>query len=456
MRPNAFPIVAQSATTTLAALGEGVELVHAIMRLGTHVSPDLRDARTGAAPLSDRELRPALQAMQNPTDPQHAAAILAVGLSGRFDLRDRVKEAFLRSPLDSEVALTAILALQGLGGPDQDLHDRLLQQYRSGHHKLEAAVLVSMGPHRAAIDLLDGAIAHAGPLDDADRRVMAWLRSMPEWRRRATYHRPRAGKGIDLVTIALEPKWLDPHDRVDRERLWELGDSSRSPIHVTGAKANAIERLAEAEPEAAFELAHQSLLSEPRDQDSMVKIMVRCDVARGLTLAFDHAVTTYDPAVCRRLAIGLRCSVQPARAADEVARRLVADDWRTRRVAAYMSSYLGAPLAAELRRTVLHDTHGNVCTTAICALRRLQQEAEARELIEMLGTAEDGDAWGICTAVVSLADPDVLSDRSDPLGFLEALRSRPYQLGMHIWRELDRRRKKTERDIASLARRWDE
>ena len=76
-------LVQMRAIDTLAALGEDAGLVQGILKWGLQISPYIGDLRAGQPPISDEDLRPALELLEQPECDVYPNAILAIGQSGR-------------------------------------------------------------------------------------------------------------------------------------------------------------------------------------------------------------------------------------------------------------------------------------------------------------------------------------------------------------------------------------
>jgi hypothetical protein len=454
--PSAFPVVQQAAVSALAALQEGNALVRAVLSLGGRMSPDVRSIRSEQPALSLEDTELARRILDTPQHELLAHAVWALGLSGRLELRPTIQRVLFQSSPASEVALAAMLSLHSLGGRDEALNGRLVDQYRSGHHKHVAANLLVMDNNPEAIRLLREAIPERPPFDETDQGVISFLASREESRSAVAPQVRELVEGHGEVSIALHfqmPRLLDPRDANDRVRLWETAAKAGGAFHYEGTKASAIERLSELDPAAAFELAEESLYIDSHERSRMMELLLRVDGARAIPRLFEYAIVGYDQSVCRSVGIALRGFAGGA-TVHELTERLASDQWKTRRVAACITGYLGNVLQDRLRALVLSDGFAEVSMTAMCALRRQQRESEATSMVATWTTAQGPDAWALAEDIVHLADPALLTNDLDTLGFLAALRRHPFVLRKHVTQALEAREKEIERNLGSSTRTW--
>ena len=80
------------------------------MRLGLHVSRNLRSYVTAPRPFDDQAMVPACTALDNEaTDDQRVAAIMALGVGARRDRLDQVLDLLVATEPDSPLALACVL-----------------------------------------------------------------------------------------------------------------------------------------------------------------------------------------------------------------------------------------------------------------------------------------------------------------------------------------------------------
>ncbi len=456
---NAFPVVQQYAINTLAAIGENAELVRAVLRWGTKVSVYLPQLRSNRPPLTDTELQPAIALLESSDLQQQANAILTIGISGRTDIRPRIREFFLRSPVDSQVALAAMQALRYLDGYDPELDARLIAQYRSGHHKFAAASLITMGELHQVAPVLIQMIPSAGPYDYMDQRIITQLaayegmRHLVESQLRELQNNR---SNLDFTFFTEQPRLRDPNQAQDAEWLWNTASQPEGSFHIGGVKAKAILQLAKKHPAAAFDLACQSLRNDNHDREVMPVILLKLDAERALPILIDHALEAYDRKMCRTIALQLRCTLPIEHLAESIGNCLRSTDCHHRQAGAEMAGYLGSSFLSDmLRQLVLTDNTEEVCFTAVNALRCQQKEAEAIRLMAALQTAEGIDTWAVAEEIGHVADPQLLLMNTKPLKFLDVLRQKPFSLYHHMNERLHNREEKVVKDLEPLSGKWD-
>jgi len=452
---NPYPVLQHEAVNALAAMGEGSAVVSAVVRWDTKVTRDVAKLRENQKPLSDEELRPALERIDDNHADRRAEAVLAIGLSGRHDLRPRVMQLFLTSSFDSPVALCAMLALERLGGRDSELDERLIKQYASGHHKLMALRLLATGSEDESAMLLRTALPQSPPYDDMDRRIIAYLGSRDETRKFVQSHVRELAKtphSLFLTGIELS-QLLDPHDPEDAKQLWDSASGLGQELWSQGSRAAAIRRLARTQPGPAFELAYQALSGDENGHVEMPGILLSTDPERAIPLLVEFAINADKRRFCRTIALELRSHSE--RAVAELRRWIHDGRWQQRRAAACMAGYLGpGSLDDSLRQLVFSDEQVEVCLGAVSALRRQQREADATTLVECFAKAQSSDAWAVGDEIIHLVDPRILSDPDDRISFMTAMRAKPYVLRRYLLKGLKNREENIEKGLGSMFGEW--
>lgn len=452
---NPFPLVQQKAITALAEVGAGAELVQGIMRWGTFVSPDVSEARRNQVSLSDRDIEPALRALEQLPAEQISGALLALGSSGRTDLRDRIKKLFGESDVESKVALTSMLALEDLGGRDRDIDERLLAQYKSGKHKFAALKLLCTGDEDSSVLLLSQAIPPTGAFDDCDRRIIAYFVGNKKVQHLLDPQVRESLRGDFAYSVGIDPASLmDVHDPRDERQLWDAASKPIGGWWVRGTKAGAIEQLAQLHPDAAFDLAERSILDGESSRENLFGVALRLDPTRAVPLLIRHAVNANNRLLCRTLALKLRGAHREA-AAIQLRRWFESDEWLVRRAAICIAGYLGVDvLRPELERSVRSDGQFEVCCAGAAAIRRQQREAAAAELIPAFAAAQGANQWAIGEEILGLGDPGELRAKEDPIGFLPVLRAKSYPVRKYFIELLKKNDEKLEKDLDSLMHKW--
>lgn len=425
-----FPIVQQAAIDALAAMGEDTALISAILGWGGKISPDVAEHRAGRPPMSDEAIGPAVAAAADSSHERHSNGILALSVSQRLDLRLLIKELFLACSPSSSVAFAAMLALEKLGGYEADLRPRLIAQYKSGHHKNAALRLMSTAGEEA-VSLMAEALPDGDVLDSTDERVIVAFAGDKSARLLVRQHLRKISGGGGHARAALlfdGTSLLDPADPEHEQWLWQLACSSHGGLRIGGAKSGAIERLGETQPDAAFEMAWQSLCKDDHDYDDMLRIMLNIDLSRAVPMLVDHACTMYSPRICRSVATALRTFAQHANYEPLLQARLNSHLWTERRSAAELIGYLSPDVLGHRLSELIDDEQPEVRVAALTAVRRRHRETEASFLSKRLHGASPCEAWAIADDVMHLVDPNLIRSDLDPLGFRRALADQPYAL----------------------------
>ena len=445
-------VVQRRAIDSLAALGENAGLVRGIVKWGLDVSPDIAALREGQPAMSDEELRPALELLDQPESPQYPHAILAIGQSGRNDFQERIEAALLNSDYASENAQACLLSLEDLAIDCDRVLDRLVEQYRSGHYKF--AVMKALAGCNVDKEVYVRLLPSEDALDEMDQRIVSFLAGDKAMRPAVENHIRRliASGGSPMHdTIHL----LDPSHDADRKLLWDKSLQPDTGLHVVGSKSGAIRALGATAPDAAFEIGVESLLSDRRDRDNIPHVLMQLDPGRAITELSRVASKTIDKVLCCAIGRAFREHGAAAQLREPIAALLRNDNWKCRRAGAFIAGFLEQDVVGdELAKVAYGDPKWAVCTEAQTALRARQREAEAMKLVATMGTVQPTDVWGTIDCILHLSDPGVLVLASDPIGFLEKLREQPFVVRKYAFDAVKNRHKKVEDDMTSLHGKW--
>lgn len=458
-RGNSFPLAQQKSINALAALGEDAALVRGIIKIGKQISPDVTEYRDHHPAMADHAISDALTILENADHESYANAVLALGFSGRPEIRHRIEAILLECDTESDTSMCAMLALEDLGGISENIAERVLEQYRSGHHKYPALKLMATGDREACNRLMASALPDEPPFDEVDERIIAWLghdvktRPLVARQLRAML----ASKGYRGFAFMFEvPQLLDPTNDHEIEKLWETATRPSVGFTTSGARAASIENLAAIDPEAAYEMASYSLKHDNWDRDLLPEVMLRIDREKATLEIVDHMLNAVYPGMCRALALQLRFNADPLVVSAMIGDALDHPNHNRRRAAAFASGFLRGIVSEErLAQLTLNDAHYVVCRTAADSLRSQQRECEAECLISMLDQVEMTESWALCGDVIHLADPNILTMPGDLLGFLAAIRSKPFSLRIAIDDEIAKLIKKVNDTLNNTNKRWE-
>lgn len=454
-----YPIVQSYGITSLAALGRDRDLVTAVMKWGEEISPEVPKLCSQRAPMDDKAIEPALNALKDQRHSRHTNAIIAVGLSGRKELIPQILEEFELAACDSKVAFASMLALRDFEFVDVCMAERLAKQWHSGHHKFAALQLLLEKPSVWLEGYLLELVPSGRKYDDMDERLLSYLKEQDATREQAIdrlrqfYEKTNGGitwRFLDTNCI------LDPNDPDDFEELWDRCRLPEGVFVPNSSQVAALLKLSEKDSKLAYDLAIESLLSSQDASRSILDALFRIDSSRATVDACRAAISSRHRLFCRAVGIALR-----SYAVNDIAQKWVVDalsmpDWRARRSSAMLAGYLGTTdVWQALKSTVGRDHNWAVCVESQRALRRLQKETEAKRLVSSLREMAPEELWGYLDCLVQLVDPDFLTMESDPLGISDFFDNAPLHVTLYADKLVKEQRKKVEEEMKSLHGRWE-
>jgi hypothetical protein len=445
-------LVQMRAIDSLAALGENTGVVNGILKWGLSVSPDIGALREGQLEMNDKELAPAIALLEDSSDKHYGHAILAIGQSGRQDLREVVENALLACDYDCELVNYCLLALEDLPSDCGRTLKRLVEQYQSGHYKF--AVLKALSGCSASNETYLKMLPTDGKYDDMDQRILAYLAADESTRTSTRSHVDRiletGGSQIN-DTVAL----LDPSQESDQKLLWEKTLQPDSGMHYVGSRAQALRSLGKIAPDAAFEIGLETLITDRRDREMIPRVLLELNPERAVQSLCHVASESNVKVQCCDIARALR-GVDDISLVNQVVTELLKDEsWITRRAAAFMAGFLSSSVADDaLKQVAYGDPKWGVCFEAQSAIRKRQREEEGCKLLLNLSSIESCQVWGTLDCIIRLVDPGVAVATGDPIGFLSAVRSQPFIVGKYVSKELKKQTKKLEDEMKSLHGKW--
>jgi hypothetical protein len=447
-------LVQMRAIDTLAAIGEDAALVEGILKWGFQVSPKIGELREDHPPIPDSALQPAIDLLDDSDNVLIANAVISIGLSGRKEFQERIATLLLKSDYGSELALSCLLALSELANNCDSIHERLVTQYRSGHHKF--AVLKVLGNCDVVKDLYIRLLPSTDAMDDLDKRVVAFLANDVTIRSQVEGHVQQligSGRNPLIDAIAL----LDPDHPDDRELLWQKSLRPSGGFHFAGSKAHAIEKLGKVDPEAAFKLGIESLVAGSEDRDRIPHVLMKLGQDNAILELCNIACGTSVKTLCCEIARALRGNARPEHLHPHIANLLRRENWRHRRAGAFLAGFLeGTTSSYDLLRTAYNDPNAKVCAEAQMALRSRQREIDGRSILTTLNSVASAEVWGAIDSVLQLIDPGILILSNDPTGFLQIVGSQPFALRRYAFDAIDKRLKDVLKDMESLTGKWDD
>lgn len=450
--PTQDHIVQQRAIDSLAALCENGSLVKGVLKLGSKISPYVTELRKDKPFISDDDLHPAIDLLDKPESDLYPNAIITIGISGRVEYQERIETILRGVDCKSRVAQACLLALHDLASNCDRIQERLIEQYRSGHHKF--LVLKFFNKCNVPSDSYLRLIQGINTLDDIDSRIVRFLAKDAKIR---PYIEAPVRQLVDrdgwLMFDAVD--LLDPESDRDRNRLWELSLQSDSGIHIVGSKAQSIQKLAFSDPDAAFDIGIESLRTDRRDRDSIPRVLMQIAPDRAVIEICKSLGATNDKSMCCAIGRAFREFAKADQVIDPLSELLASPDWKRRRAGAFIAGFLDdEAITNKLQHLAYSDTNLAIYGIAQDAIRMRQKEAEAIKLINSMPEASSSEIWSCIDFIIQLTDPGILTLSSDPLGFLPQLEKQPFVIRKYAVDAINKHLKKVNESISSPMGRW--
>src|SRR5262249_16945837 len=135
---------------------------------------------------------------------------------------------------------------------------------------------------------------------------------------------------------------LDPQQPSDQETLWQRSRWRERISFSSGSKAVAIRRLAQIEPDAAYETALEHLYRQGSDQGDMPDVLIQIDKKRAVVDLWNFVAQIRDKILCRQIGIILRRHCLESESQAPLRACLSNPNWKARRSAAMVAGYLGS------------------------------------------------------------------------------------------------------------------
>lgn len=451
-QPRPMPMDQAEALLWLSAVRRNAAVVQAVLRWGNDVVrdtlPSLRDA---SGPMTDDDLRPALEAFcsDNPVARRHAVCVF--GLSGRSEHIPKVRDFLKAQPIGNDAALDAIFALTHLrDGSDESA--RLLEQhllcdkYDYGRHVINA---LSVMDSSEAKDILERAF----------RSDVVGLRPY-KWGVAARLCRDQERREKLLPFIWLKMKnapdfWgstvSDCYEFVAelslpevREFLWRKATPTRSNYDSLDQRAAAISALAKIDREPAFDAA-ESELSEPHRVESVPEILLRINAPRAVSVLCDQATGEVETAKRWQVGRALRLSQKDNEVSTVLSGQMDSHSSQERMSACELCGWMGVGFLGEkLRAAALEDGNDDVRRAARRSLRRQAREEIAKRLAAQLAKGDPRNQWSIALALVDQLDPYLLLRLTTPVSYQRVMASLPEAVILRVNAKLHERIRRLE------------
>ena len=226
-------------------------------------------------------------------------------------------------------------------------------------------------------------------------------------------------------------------------------------IHHVGSRALTLRSLGKVSANSAYEIGVESLAIDRRDREDVARVLLELRPVEAVQDLCRIARDSNDKVVCCSIARSLRSVENEALLQDAVVDLLNSNKREARRSGAFIAGFLSTNVASSKLCLIAYtDPCWEVCSVAQTAIRTRQREREAIKLIHSLSILTEAEVWGTIDCILRLVDPGIAAAPSDPIGFLKALREKPFVIRKHFWNQLEKRKKKVEDEMKSLHGKW--
>ena len=420
------PLLQAEATVSLAALGEDRAVVDSILRWGL-VLRRLPDARRGQPPMKDSDISAAIEALENSDQEIKTHAVRALSVSGRTDLAPRIRRILAEAEPESELALSAVVALDHFEDTGQEAAKLLEVQVKIPGHTHAASLALLRNGRKESIGILEEQLRTIGissGLVQSD--LLAVNLAMRAETRKTVAEvlwnsilRSQGSLGMNAPLDCLAE--IDSPEV--REYLIQEAHAPDRGIHVVGQKASAIRALAKLDPDAAFRAAKIALRADVKDRELYPNVLVEVDEARAVAALFESC--TLDQLTLVKWAIGraLRRVRDPALVLPWLDRLMKSEDPEARAIAVEMAGWQPPTDSSinRVRQIAISDPARDVRRAAEKAIQFLDHQQTALELLGAFKEAGGSRAWSYLAAIVKVCDPLLLTTQNDPLSIWASL-----------------------------------
>jgi hypothetical protein len=439
--PRPSPLLQFEAVRAACALHDDAMFVDIVLKHGRAVvSHDVSFLRAKHPPFDDLLTKTIDTQLMTKGAPQYLAAVLLAGYSKRKEFIPLLREIFRQAPIQSELALNAMLALQDL----EDYRPELASSYipyvlNAGTSHIAINAIFRCGDAKT-LDWMEQqiisaseltSISKSGPAQGLGRHRVAIALALarnPARRRRMAEQLWASLRGSFSFLIENEAYELvgELNDPLVREFLWEHAFPPAGAFHVVGRVAAAIRGLAKVEPAAAFQAAVKALGGNGRDREWMPALVTELDHRGGLA-ALCRAMAIEDAIGVRwEIARVLRC--EPDRSAVGTAvRGMLADTHPGVRLAGVeLAGWQEDCLEEAAVQLLIEDTDQLIRNAAVEAVNRRHNHRIGLDMINRLATARtSSEAYALVTGIIRCVDPYLPFMDQDIFGFLKAIGNMP-------------------------------
>ena len=457
-----FPLLQAEATVALAALAEDKMIVDAIIRWGV-VLDKLPAIREGLAPMSDRDLAAAFEAIESDDEKTRTNGMWALGISGRVDLVHFVCEKLRAADPTSEFAKACIAALREFGDLTEDAVCLLEAQLKiPGHVHVASLALLQDGKERSLAVLEQALRRMWGTKDSTEVDILAAnLARLESTRKTVAELLWKDICGVESYLCRVRPSLTCLTTLDDPKVLEFLIDEAHVPdraFRTIGQKADAIRALAELDADSAFQAAETALQNDETEREYYPDLLMEIDDRRAAEALFSAAEHDLPTLVKWAVARALRL----AEDRETVCQRLVAmmaDESPETRILGIELAGWQRPdeVEGQVRQIAVSDLSMKVRHSAEECVAMLESQRFAAELLDALEQSHGSRSWSYLEALVAtVSHPALLSDSRDPLYLGDRLSGKPPALLSRADDLLEKRNKdvKEEAEKVDRQKKW--
>ena len=432
------------AITGLGALGADDVLVDILLHCEkVEVPPHLAEFREFRGPMSKPLTAGAVRMMESPESSEQEVrrSILVAWLSHDNELIPIIRDVLARVACESPVAAHACIALRDLGDESTEfavLAERLAFTKENCWHGLSAL----MALRDDGVDGLRRWLEKTSETVHMDYRHLV-IRALHETTKGRSAAVDAAAEQCLRDRVFLQPLYEiagESHNAAVREKILEKAYSERSP--VVHEQLDAIRGLAKFDAGRAEEAIELAISNGPRMERELCRLLVQVAPESAVDKLIEAAVASERESLADSAGRALR-RVESKAVILGIRMRLGGSE-RERKTACRVAGWLPyAEITHAMKCSADGESSITVRRAALEALYR-QREEEAIGGLFSEFEAEKGTArrWAIFVAIVSTADPHLLSDREDSLWLGRILtKDVPHSFEHYAKHELKRRKR---------------
>lgn len=414
-------ILQRRATQKLAEVGDNCGLIQVLLE-HNHSVLELAEIRRDDEPMSDAEIKPAIDVIESSEGRELELALRALGVTGRKDIVPLLLE-FEAGPVESEISFASLCGLRGLCADDKEsivAFERHLSIKK--HRRVAVEGLLMSGKSEARAVLLDHLESSfdVQPMS-VDVQAAVFLAQDSELHDRAIKLLSEKSSLREGVRGMLQPN--DQWELVGalnsdeiRDALYDAANPSEGNFNIQGRRAAAIRGLAKQSSMEAEETAERALSTGKYDRDHIPELLIELKGDRAIPSLLHHMKEEPNHLVRRAIGLALRRFLRCATLNQQVVKLLHSSCGQERRAAAEVMGWLGPlELQSELESAYQVETMAKVRSEMAKALLRRQEQEVMAELLEAIKYAKGLHLWDLVDSVLLLDDSRLLGLEDDPL-----------------------------------------